>query len=573
MVKITYKAGDKVFAKVKGYPPWPAKIVSEAGRKYNVLFYGTEETGTIKPEDLSYYSKYKNSYVKKYVKRLGYEDAVKQIEEAIENEGGDGNPAADEDESVQELDMSDTSSASSIADKKVSRRKPVIEGARKSTGRGRKFSSSASESRETSLEPIAKKLRRESNTSTNSKDESEKKVKKAVEGIDEGSSNVEESKNSPKNELENQEINQVETEPKQNPIEKNTNDNETNKETFSKTKSCLKSHCALRSELVEATENIQKSPKGCPIENVNIVKKFNVTADMIVTEQLLNNHILYADYVKKNSELFIDKPVETRRASKDDVLPVKLPSGKLCCVKIHQVLQWPLTHKDEYQRALYDEKVAKAALETKNLLISGTQTPVQANLEVIMDIGKTPEDVKEILYTQDIESKRWRLNRLKKEAELVTWDTQIKNSLGLDIAMPDEAIKNIKDFWKFDKHLDLLMFKKHPHVLDTIRRLRKYVGNVSEWVMSAEDSDIFAKKTETIRTEAERIYNRVKTVLDMNEKSGTFWDNFMELVAEFRKKCRDMEEKDVLVLCAEPDSRQAFLDRIDQAAESENANV
>ncbi|XP_066257559.1 PC4 and SFRS1-interacting protein [Euwallacea similis] len=557
MVKIIYKAGDKVFAKVKGYPPWPAKIVSEAGRKYNVLFYGTKETGTIKPEDLSYYSKYKNSYVKKYLKRLGYEDAVKQIEEAIENEGGDGNPVPDEDESVQELDMSDTSSASSVADKKVSKRKPVIEGVRKSTGRGRKFSSSASESRETSLEPIAKKLRRESNTSTTSRDESEKKVKKAVEGIDEGSGNIEKFKNSPKNELENQETNQVETEPEQDPVEEITKDEETTKEP----------------ELTEIAENLQKSPKSCSIENVNIVKKFNVTADMIVTEQLLNNHILYADYVKKNSELFIDKPVETRRASKDDVLPVKLPSGKLCCVKIHQVLQWPLSHKDEYQRALYDEKVAKAALETKKLLISGTQTPVQVNLEVIMDIGKTPEDVKEILYTQDIESKRWRLNRLKKEAELVTWDTQIKNSLGLDIAMPDEAIKNIKDFWKFDKHLDLLMFKKHPHVLDTIRRLRKYVGNVSEWVMSAEDSDIFAKKTETIRTEAERIYNRVKTVLDMNEKSGTFWDNFMELVAEFRKKCRDMEEKDVLVLCAEPDSRQAFLDRIDQTAESESTTV
>lgn len=41
-----------------------------------------------------FYLKHKDSYVHKYVKRAGYEDAVKQIEEAISKAGGDGNTAA-----------------------------------------------------------------------------------------------------------------------------------------------------------------------------------------------------------------------------------------------------------------------------------------------------------------------------------------------------------------------------------------------------------------------------------------------------------------------------------------------
>ena len=55
-----FKTGDIVFAKIKGYPHWPARVehfeVEANGKppknKYPVLFYGTLETATLKPDDL-----------------------------------------------------------------------------------------------------------------------------------------------------------------------------------------------------------------------------------------------------------------------------------------------------------------------------------------------------------------------------------------------------------------------------------------------------------------------------------------------------------------------------------------
>lgn len=52
---------------------------------------------------------------------------------------------------------------------------------------------------------------------------------------------------------------------------------------------------------------------------------------------------------------FLGKPIEPRKVSKDQMLPVKLPSGKFCGVILHD--EWPLTHDNEYQRALYDCEV------------------------------------------------------------------------------------------------------------------------------------------------------------------------------------------------------------------------
>lgn len=93
-------------------------------------------------------------------------------------------------------------------------------------------------------------------------------------------------------------------------------------------------------------------------------------------------------------------------------------------IKLHK--KWPLQHETERERAFYDERVAKDALDAKKLLIEGSEVDV----DVIPDIGKTVDDIKEITDTHIMEAKRSRLKRLKMEVEVLGWDVKIRDSLG-----------------------------------------------------------------------------------------------------------------------------------------------
>ena len=87
MVKPTFVKGDLVFAKVKGNPPWPARITSHASSsgKFRVLFYGTFETGNIKKTEIWPYTlENKEKFGPPNIKRKGYSEGLHQIENTPE---------------------------------------------------------------------------------------------------------------------------------------------------------------------------------------------------------------------------------------------------------------------------------------------------------------------------------------------------------------------------------------------------------------------------------------------------------------------------------------------------------
>jgi len=80
------EVGTRVFAKVRGYPAWPARVEEHQsgqgnGAKYKVFFYGTYESGVIKAPDLWEFNETSKNKFAKGKKPKDFMAAMKEIED------------------------------------------------------------------------------------------------------------------------------------------------------------------------------------------------------------------------------------------------------------------------------------------------------------------------------------------------------------------------------------------------------------------------------------------------------------------------------------------------------------
>lgn len=419
--KKSFKIGDLVFAKVKGYPPWPAKITKIEKSKYNVYFYGTGETANIKLEDLFAYRETKDKYAtEKIMKRKGFKEAILQIESALNGE--DPSPIAlatgptSSGANDSKVDESLNATEASFNVSRISANSTVVDGSMRSE---KDDSQNGDES-----------LKDTSTASKPPKEESKKQTKKAAAAA--AAAEAENNNSSP----------------------------------------------------------VPANKRGTAAATVEDKPAKEATPAVVSSPAKEQPEIVSRSGRKIKPKRFLD-------GEEEDATVAPTPAKKKA-----------LTPKEK-----------------------AVPPPKKAN----------PFD--------KIESER--IYFLNLERELVELNLEIKSCVGLARADPEKCVDLMEQYQKLK--VTPTMLKKNPNCVETMKRLRKYVGNAKAWNMPDEERIKFDFQAQQIRTKAEQIYNQFKTMFPVPEGTVPFWEAFSDEVNKFEHATKNLSQEELFLLVDEAD--------------------
>ncbi|XP_076280557.1 JIL-1 anchoring and stabilizing protein isoform X3 [Lasioglossum baleicum] len=517
MVKFHKKffAGDKVFAKVRGYPAWPAKVEkvidpNSKNSKYSVYFYGTGETAVCKVEELYTYIENKAKFAKP-MRRKFFHEGLLQLEQELKNEMGmsgltDLKDAAKEGESAIDLPTV------SAMDNDMETGSLVINEEEKKKSMKRKTMLGATNNPDT---PEIKKRRGKAKSLLASTSDSRQESTLDSQG------------------------------------------EESPKEVVSRSGRKIKPKRFADFSSSEETDTPEKSEHGRGRAKVRIEDSNDQQTSSVVH--------------KKRATLESEAPIlegtVVSSATSSDTPPRFLLAltfaGEYVGIKLD--MDKPKSFESEKARSQWDWSTARNAMKLKAQLESGEVLPEMVKDCLDFNVH-VPEEEKRVLAKDGaLHRKTNKLRWLRKEAQLLQLDAQIKSNLGLDRANPDKCLQAMDDMLSLP--IDPLMLKKHPHIVETVKRLRRYIGNLADWKLAEEEEATFKQKAEQIRQKAEHIYNKFKAMFTIPE-GQSFWQSFSDQVVHFKELTKDMPEEKVFSLMSDPACSETKL--ADAAASEES---
>ncbi|KAI9578188.1 PC4 and SFRS1-interacting protein isoform X1 [Glossina fuscipes] len=493
-----FNIGDLVFAKVKGYPAWPAKITKYNNKKYNVYFYGTGETANIKLEDLFQYVENKEKFAtEKNMKRTNFREAMQQIEAALNGE--DSAP----------ITLRGASAAVNNSQ---------VEGKANSTFDDSQVTADTTIGDESQL--ISEKIGEFGETSAESKGD------KSVQGTVKSEQDVGKSDG------------------------KKSADDVRNKDLKKKedTATDISKIATPDSELVSRSgRKIKLKRHMDDLDEQSSANQAPPSKKKVPTEGIAPSEVKPKSGKKSNSSV---KPVATitptvKSGNKTEVINNLLlafvPPAK--CIGIKLDYEKPELFETAAEKRQWEEQARKEAQELKEQLEMGSIKLEDIRDRVVLNPPRSKID-------QD-EANRFNALMLEQEDALfverdfIQLSQELRDCLGLRQADVDRCLDILKQFKELQ--LNRLMLLRNPDCVDGIRRLQRYIGNLKSWNLTPEQEADFKAKAEIIRNEAILIYNNFKRIFGPTHKQR-FWEEFCDHVEAYKENTKHINEKNCLIM-------------------------
>jgi len=525
----TFETGDLVFAKVRGYPPWPARVINptaKSGSKYQVFFFGTYETAVVKREDMWHFSEESKAKYGKQ-KRKGFAEGLLELEENPDiGMVADAPPVPMEAlDSTAETSALDTTADVTAAptDKSVVQTPAPVSQRKKSKSTETKEDQDESE---LTIDETPKKAA--ANNKANKRKAEDTPGSAAPPAKKKVAKNTPVAASTPIGK----------SEPKTPAVK-------SEQKTQSAVKSEQKTPAAVKSEQktpAPFTPETNSSTPTAPTSRSGRVIKAKKFADADLSP-LAAKSASPAPLEKKPS---VAAPFEAFDGNLRKVWVNVKDTGDVLEINLDKDRPAKFDSKDaEIQ---WEKATAKNALKFKQSVESGEFIPEDIKKKLEEKTNRTPQEQEVLNKEKTLAARKEKVRWLKVEQRLADIDLDIKTALHY------QRPNMIKCIGFLDELLGMpvapLMFKKQPDIVTTIRKLRKYIGPEEDPVDEKAIKDM-SNQAQNIRLKSEHVFKKLQSCFTVPE-GKTFWEAFEVQLTHYKKVIKDMDQEQVIHLVNDP---------------------
>jgi len=195
----------------------------------------------------------------------------------------------------------------------------------------------------------------------------------------------------------------------------------------------------------------------------------------------------------------------------------------------------------------WERATARNALKFKEKVESGEFIPEEVRKKLEQKTERTKEEEDIIKRGKQIANRQEKVRALKTEQKLADLDLLIKQSLHFQRPEMSKCLEHLNSLHTLP--VTPLMLKKQPTIVTTIRKLRKYVGPQS--VDDEKLGEQLESDAQKIRLKANQIFMKLQSAFAVPEGSN-FWETFEGHVTEFRNATSTMERSKIMSMVSDP---------------------